>query len=261
MPVVSLLFHDVYLRDPRESGFVSAAADRYKLSIEEFDAQLAGLAQVGDADFLITVDDGGLSYYTVIADRLEALGRRGHCFVSTAYIGQRGFLDAAQLRALHARRHVIGSHSATHPSRFSTLSYAQMLAEWQSSRRALEDLLGDEVTVASVPGGYYSRKVAEAAAEAGIETLFNSEPTTSTYSVCGASLQGSPREPEGFAPQAQVLGRYTIRHGDRPDAARLFVSPSPWTRMGAWASWNAKGLVKPLLGSSYRRVADWVLAR
>ena len=153
MPLVSLLFHDVYRRDPRESGFVSAAADRYKLSIEEFDAQLAGLALVDDrADFLITVDDGGLSYYTVIADRLEALGRRGHCFVSTGYIGRRGFLDAAQLRALHARRHVIGSHSATHPSRFSALGYQQMCDEWRRSRQALEDLLGDEVPTVPTAG-------------------------------------------------------------------------------------------------------------
>jgi hypothetical protein len=35
---------------------------------------------------------------------------------------------------------------------------------------------------------------------------------------------------------------------------------SPWTRGGAWASWNAKAAVKPLLGPSYARVADWLLA-
>ena len=31
MRTVSLLFHDVYAADPRESGFASDAADRYKL--------------------------------------------------------------------------------------------------------------------------------------------------------------------------------------------------------------------------------------
>ena len=119
MRAISLLFHDVYATDPRESGFASDAADRYKLSARaQFDAQL-------DADlprrarrhppFLITVDDGGVSYYTMMADRLEARGWRGHCFVSTDQIGTRGFLDAAQIRELDARGHVIGSHSASHP--------------------------------------------------------------------------------------------------------------------------------------------------
>src|SRR5204863_2528974 len=100
MRAVSLLFHDVYVRDTCESGFWSSAADRYKLSLADFEAQLAGLAGVrADAPvlasdpwldgerkarpFLITVDDGGVSYYTIVADRLEALGWRGHCFIST----------------------------------------------------------------------------------------------------------------------------------------------------------------------------------
>ena len=244
MPVVSLLFHDVYLRETCESGFLSAAADRYKLSVEEFDAQLAGLAEAPHPhDFLMTVDDGGVSYYTVIADRLEALGRRGHCFVSTAFIGQPGFLDAAQLRALHARGHVIGSHSVTHPARFSALSPDDMRREWSESRKMLEDHLGDGVNVASVPGGYYSRRVAETAHDAGIRTLFTSEPTTADRREGGC----------------RIIGRFTIRHGDRPDAARRLVLPPPWSRCAAWASWNTKALVKPVLGSSYRHIADWWL--
>ena len=40
MHAVSLLFHDVYVADPRESGFASHAADRYKLTVRQFEAQL-----------------------------------------------------------------------------------------------------------------------------------------------------------------------------------------------------------------------------
>src|SRR6267142_2488563 len=124
MNVVSLLFHDVYASDPAESGFRSPAADRYKLLIPDFEAQLDGLIRIPDPGSrfpaLITFDDGGESYYTAAADRLEACGRRGHCFVTTDFIGQRGFLTAAQIRELDARGHLIGSHSASHPARFST---------------------------------------------------------------------------------------------------------------------------------------------
>ena len=264
MRMVSLLFHDVYAADPRESGFASDAADRYKLSASAFEAQLQGLAsvradapllagepgslessesQAGHSPFLITVDDGGVSYYTMLADRLEALGWRGHCFISTDAIGSRGFLDAAQIRELDARGHVIGSHSASHPSRFSACSVDRMREEWTRSRQVLEDLLGHAVVVASVPGGYYSRTVAHSARDAGLRILFTSEPITSIHDEQGCTS----------------VGRFVIRRGDAADTARRLVLPSPWTRWNAWARWNAKGAIKPILGPAYMRVADVVL--
>jgi hypothetical protein len=57
-----------------------------------------------------------------------------------------------------------------------------------------------------------------------------------------------------------VTGRFTVRCGAPADRARKFVMPAPWTRANAWAGWNAKGLFKPILGSSYSRIADWVHA-
>jgi peptidoglycan/xylan/chitin deacetylase (PgdA/CDA1 family) len=271
MKLVSLLFHDVYERSPRESGFASDAADRYKLSIADFDAQLAGLASACGAaplcdrgasppspfvrgasplglakrHWLLTFDDGGISYYTHIADRLEALGWRGHCFMTTDYIGRGGFLDVAQLRELDARGHVIGSHSGSHPTRFSILAEDDMRREWTRSRKRLEDILGHAVTVASVPGGYFSKAVAHAADAAGLRTLFTSEPTTTAYAEADCT----------------VCGRFVIRRGHRNDIARRFVRPAPWTRCSAWAGWNAKALVKPVLGTSYMRIADWLLRR
>ena len=90
MRLVTLLFHDVYETDPSESGFAGAAADRYKLTRAAFEAQLSGLHRARSdrpvlatelpppgavtAPFALTADDGGVSYYTIMADRLEALG-------------------------------------------------------------------------------------------------------------------------------------------------------------------------------------------
>jgi peptidoglycan/xylan/chitin deacetylase (PgdA/CDA1 family) len=248
---VSLLFHDVFVRHPGESGFSSPAADRYKLSLPEFDAQIAGLAEyeksggntAGPAR--ITVDDGGVSYYTAVADRLEAHGWRGYCFVSTAFIGASGFLSIDQVRELDARGHIIGSHSASHPGRFSKLSEEEMHREWVQSRRVLEDLLGHPVTVASVPGGYFSRAVATTAAAAGLQLLFTSEPVHATHCVSGCT----------------IAGRFAVRHGAPRDFCQKLLRQAPWTRYGEWARWNAKGLVKPLLGSTYPHVANWIHSR
>lgn len=240
MQPVSLLFHDVFVSDPHESGFNSPAADRYKLSIDEFDRQM-GESNVLDAARL-TFDDGGVSFYTIVADKLEARGMHAYCFVTTDYIGRAGFLDAARIRELDRRGHVIGTHSASHPTRFSALSHDEMLREWIDSRNCLEGLLGHAVTTGSVPGGYFSKEVGRAAAEAGLFLLFNSEPVRSARAIGGCT----------------IAGRYVVRAGAPPDLARRLASGALWTRSREWVAWNAKSVVKPLLGSSYPRVADWI---
>jgi peptidoglycan/xylan/chitin deacetylase (PgdA/CDA1 family) len=301
MRTISLLFHDVYVADPRESGFATSGADRYKLPVKDFDAQLAGLAGVrtdapqlivdmtgepqvwgepcqarpadltrsappsfvngrvdasvpraddGNQDdvgipYLFTVDDGGMSYYTLVADRLEERGWRGHCFVSTDAIGTRGFLGAGQIRELDRRGHVIGSHSASHPARFSSCAPSHMIEEWTRSRKVLEDLLGHEVRTASLPGGYYSPAAARSARDAGLHVIFTSEPTTAAHDEAGIL----------------VVGRYTVRRQHATDRAGRLAAPSPWTRYREWAGWQAKGLVKPVLGPLYSPTADWILSR
>ena len=262
MQLVSLLFHDVYRRAPGESGFCSPGADRYKLSDSELSSQLRGVAaaradrpvlatelpaitSTTEFPFLITVDDGGVSYHRILADRLEERGWRGHAFVSTDFIGQPGFLTAGEIRDLDARGHVIGSHSASHPPRFSRCRRQDMFDEWTRSRKVLEDLLGHAADVASLPGGYFSSTVAETVAEAGIKVLFTSEPITRTHRQGGCT----------------IVGRFAIRAAADADFSRRLVEPARWTRSEEWASWQMKGLLKPVLGSFYSRLADRFVSR
>jgi peptidoglycan/xylan/chitin deacetylase (PgdA/CDA1 family) len=258
--LLSLLYHDIYASHPAESGFSGAAAERYKISLSDFDQQLAGLERVlrhapvrvgelrgaaaGEMPVALTVDDGGLSYFSVIADRLEARGWRGHCFVTTDRIGHTGFLHKHHLRELQARGHVIGSHSVSHPGRFAACTPQEMLREWDESRRVLEDILGGDVPTASVPGGYFSARVARAAAQAGLKALFTSEPETRIREISGC----------------MVLGRFAIRHGDAVDYPARLVTRAPTALYGAWLGWNAKKGLKALLGPGYPGFAGWLAA-
>ena len=244
---VTLLFHDVFVKDPGESGFRSPAADRYKLSLPQFEQHLAALKRLPATalPFSLTFDDGGESFYTRIAERLERNGWRARCFVPTDFINQPGFLTRRQIRDLDARGHEIGAHSASHPSRMNTCGPDVLRAEWRQSVDVLQDLLGRPVQTASVPGGYYSTAVAEAAADAGIRTLFTSEPVI------------NPRLDGGCA----IHGRFAIRSHDAPLLSARLAGRAPWARWQAWTDWNAKSIFKLLLGSSYMRVADWVMAR
>ena len=207
MPI-TLLYHDVTpLQAEDSSGFAGPEAARYKLTPEEFARHLEALADkvarpplatttpnelrraARDA-WLLTFDDGGTSAITEIAGQLERRGWRGWFFISTDFIGTPSFCTRSQLRELHERGHVIGSHSCSHPERMSRCSPRQILDEWQRSRAVLSEIIGKPITTASVPGGFYSTKVARAAAMAGIEVLFNSEPTTRLSDVDGCLVVG-----------------------------------------------------------------------
>src|SRR5215468_8247518 len=194
--VISLMYHDVVDHATHQmSGFGGADAALYKLEPDQFERHLAAISMaVSDGPILatdlmsneaapgkpwmITFDDGGASSYAPIADRLEMIGWRAHFFITTDYIGAPAFMSREQIRDLHRRGHIIGSHSRSHPLRFAARPHAEMMREWSESVSALSELLGARVRIASVPGGQYSRRVAEAAADTRIEILFTSEPTT-----------------------------------------------------------------------------------
>lgn len=246
MKPLAIMYHDV-IEDGNysASGFPGEGADIYKLERGEFARHLEAIRAAGVKDVLLTFDDGGSSAHSPIAGMLEELGWRGHFFVTTDWIGRPGFLTADQIRELDGRGHAIGSHSSSHPTRMSHLSPPQMLNEWKASTERLAAIVGHPVKVASVPGGYYSRRVAEAAAEAGVETLFTSEPTARVQIVNGC----------------RVLGRYVVQRGMGPEWSAGFAAGALRPRLRQAALWKAKRIAKALGGSLYLRVRETVLNR
>jgi peptidoglycan/xylan/chitin deacetylase (PgdA/CDA1 family) len=250
--IISLLYHDVVAPGQfASSGFPDADAAIYKLELPAFELHLKTIEQSRPANvalldcaareispraLLFTFDDGGASALS-IAELLENRGWRGHFFVTTDYINRRGFLGEDQIRELHARGHVVGSHSCSHPARMSHCSREQIEREWKESSRVLSNVLGAKIKtrVASVPGGYYSRRVAEAAAAAGIEVLFNSEPTSAVERVNGCS----------------VVGRYSIQRGTSAETAARIASGERTPRLRQYLFWNSKKIAKSLGGSYY----------
>jgi len=257
---IALLYHDVvpagqfYL-----SGFEGADADIYKLSCDEFRNHLNAIGRAagqkpgsaldpapsGDRQLLLTFDDGGASAVLYIAEMLEEFGWKGHFFVTTDRIGTPGFLNQTEILALHRRSHVIGSHSCSHPPRMSRCTPAQLNEEWAVSTRKLAQILGAPVTTASVPGGYYSRQVAAAAARTGIRVLFTSEPVTSSHVVEGCT----------------VFGRFGIQQGVSTQWVASVVSGHALPRFQRYVFWNGKKLLKTVGGESWLRIRRKLLAR
>lgn len=245
----TLMYHDVIAAGESDaSGFPGGAAAHYKLDERAFASHLAALAASGlqfdavstpvaDATCLLSFDDGGASA-VAIGEALDHHAMRGHFFITTSHIGQRGFVTSQDLRTLHAGGHVVGSHSHTHPAEISRLTAGALDAEWRISVDCLNQHLGAPITVASVPGGFYAMHVAQAAAAVGIRYLFTSEPTVRMHTVDGCL----------------VLGRYALWHDTSPARAVALALGTHAARQRQWLAWNTKKPLKRWARPVYQRL-------
>jgi peptidoglycan/xylan/chitin deacetylase (PgdA/CDA1 family) len=261
MPTVSILYHDVVRSGAFDSsGFLLSGADRYKLESDEFERHLQAIEdEIGSRPtlltegpvesqnqrWLITFDDGGVSGYTVIADMLERYDWRGHFFVTTDFIDTSRFLSRGQIRELRERGHLVGSHSSSHPAQISRCNQPQLKKEWTDSVKKLEDILGEPVRLASVPGGFYSRQVADEAFAAGVRILFTSEPTMRPMKVNDLF----------------ILGRYTIKRGTSSREAAGLASGNRQLRFEQLLRWRAMSVIKAIGGKRYAKVRNMLLSR
>src|SRR3989442_9745468 len=159
MQALAIMYHDVVENgDFASSGFPGEGAHVYKLRREDFELHLESIRAAtgqdrvspitrrrelaGPAAVFLTFDDGGVSFFSPIAEMLERFGWRGHFFITTDRIGDRGFLNETQLRELHRRGHVIGSHSCSHPTRMAALTPAELDREWRQSGARPAGILG-----------------------------------------------------------------------------------------------------------------------
>ncbi len=267
MPI-ALIYHDVVPAGQFDvSGFSGPGAAHYKFSKGEFRSHLEALqravGQNGQAGFaaesdscrqpanrqssplpcLLTFDDGGNSSILTIAGMLEERGWTGNFFVSTDFIDTPAFVSRQQISELRERGHVVGSHSCSHPVRMSGCCWEQLVDEWRRSCQILSAVIDEPITVASVPGGFYSRRVAQAAALAGIRTLFTSEPTRRSHVVDGC----------------EVLGRYSI---DRSVSIRQMTDIATGKllpRLKQALMWQAKKIAKTIAGPLYAAVRERLL--
>ena len=257
--VIALGYHDVIDTSEDESGFTGPGPARYKLDwtafgrhLEQIDSAMNRpptrapelVAGVPPGSWLLTFDDGGASSVRV-AEMLAERGWPAHFFITTDRIGEPGFVSTADLHRLRELGHEVGSHSCSHPERMSRATRRELDHEWRDSLAVLSEVLGEPVTTASVPGGYFSAEVARAAADAGVEVLFTSEPDTTPRRVA----------------TCLVVGRMWVTASTTPERAAALASGRRPVVARAWASWNAKKLLKIAGGPAYLRLRRMVLSR
>lgn len=236
---IALMYHDLYLHSPSESGFQNDSAFQYKIQVNEFEKQVKVIVEYcrehPETEVEFTFDDGGVSFLTLVAPVLEKYGLRGTFFISTAYLNTPLFLTTEQVAELARRGHHIGSHSHTHPV-LTELGKGRIAGEWYKSVEILKDYASGEV-IASIPNGNGNRTVMQKAAEAGIRKLYTSVPTTRITN------QGD----------MQILGRYVVYQGMTVEDV-LGILDNKKKRQKLYVRWKLLSVLKGCLGRQYARI-------
>ena len=181
----------------------------------------------------MTFDDGGRSA-PEIAGALQALGWRGHFFVTTGMIGRPGFVGADEIRELRDRGHLVGSHSHSHPTLMGKLEPDEIEDEWRRSMEVLGGILGEAPSHASVPGGFLA---------AGYRACRARRVSRADDLRAGRRVETVGR--------MRVIGRFPIRATTSPGAVAAIARGSRIARARISVPWAVKRQIKAISPTAF----------
>lgn len=247
---IVLMFHDVYEKTVMESGFQTEAANRYKISKDKFLKQIQAIKEycvsrnVLKDDIVFTFDDGGSSFYSIIAPILKEFGFKGYFFISTANINTKGFLTSEQVVSLQNAGHIIGAHTHTHPGMLNRLTLNELEEEWTVSIEILSELLKTKIVNVSIPGGSFSKEMGNILANKEVEYIFTSKPTNKI---------------ECLRDNCKIIGRYTILNDTEVSQIINLFCKISLERLKQKIKWDFLSVFKYLLGDNYLNIRKYLL--
>jgi peptidoglycan/xylan/chitin deacetylase (PgdA/CDA1 family) len=185
--IVYLMYHELELPG-RPLCQTAAGYVRYILAATDFRAQMqslkdAGLRGVSVCEALtfpsrpsvtVTFDDGCETDLLVAAPILKEFGFGATFYVTSGWVGGRGYLSSEQVRELGGMGFEIGCHSMTH-AYLPDLDDVRLHEEIAGAKAQLEKTLGRSVEHFSCPGGRYDQRVKQVAREAGYRSVTTSQ--------------------------------------------------------------------------------------
>jgi peptidoglycan/xylan/chitin deacetylase (PgdA/CDA1 family) len=250
MSQICLMYHDVYESSVAESGFQTRGAEKYKISLQKFTRQIRSiyeyceLKNIQKNKIILTFDDGGSSCYSLIAPVLNRYDFKGYFFITTSLIGQKGFLSSEEIKFLHTEGHFIGTHSHTHPGMLKNLPFHKLEEEWSCSVKILESIVQSNIIHASIPGGSYSKDMADILIANGIKYIFTSIPTNKIRHLNN---------------NCEVIGRFAILNTTTLAEVMDLFNPISFTRFKQIMKWNLLDLIKSVFGKNYLKIRKRLL--
>lgn len=107
-------------------------------------------------------------YFQVMDSMIEEMN------IDKANTSSKLFVDAAAIKILHQKEHIIGLHSHTHPTRLEDLSELEQLKEYHLNKKKLREIVEHEITVMSHPCNSYNEVTLKLLKNMGISVGFRS---------------------------------------------------------------------------------------
>ena len=174
----------------------------------------------------------------------EILARKGisaFFFISTAKIGEPGYLSADDIRYLEEAGMVVGSHSHDH-IRLNSLPLSETRRQLSLSMLHLTEVLTHPVHCIAFPGGAYTGAVVDAAVEVGFKYCLTTEWGVNDFTRSGNFLAVKRNNILSGMSDDEFLQTITLRNR--------------YKRMAVYSAKQAMRAVFP--NSIYNRVRDWV---
>jgi peptidoglycan/xylan/chitin deacetylase (PgdA/CDA1 family) len=124
---------------------------------------------------VLTFDDGCETDYSTALPCLQEFGYTATFFLSTANIGNSGYMTWEQAREMNQAGMHFGSHAHEHIP-LTPLSDDETREQLHTSKVMIEDQLGTPVTSMSAPFGFLNSRVVSIAREIGYESICSSTP-------------------------------------------------------------------------------------
>jgi peptidoglycan/xylan/chitin deacetylase (PgdA/CDA1 family) len=184
--IVFLIYHELEIPGrslcQAEPGYL-----RYVLSASDFISQMRLLKDRGWRGFsvsealrfppqpgvTITFDDGCETDLITAAAVLKETGFGATFYITSGFLGRKGYLSRAQLQQLCALGFEIGCHSMTH-AYLTDLDQSSLQREIVEAKTRLEQIIAGAVEHFSCPGGRYDQRVTSVAEMAGYKSLATS---------------------------------------------------------------------------------------
>ncbi len=161
------------------------------LTVDEFLSFITIDVQLQRNLICITFDDGYSSNYENCLPVLIKNGLKATFYITTGWIDSEVGFSTQQIEDLAKKNMQIGSHTVNHVF-LPNVSEQEAYAELTDSKKRLEEIINDEVTSLSLPGGRNKKKIIEIAQEIGYKSICTSEYTMNTFESDSFSLGRIP---------------------------------------------------------------------
>ncbi len=143
----------------------------HTITMDDLYNYLENGSELPDKPVLITFDDGYVDNYREALPILKSHNMKATLFMIGDSIGQKRFVNEAQLKEMEASGFAIEAHTYTHRN-LTKLTPEEVREELIASRDVLEKLLGKKVRYLAYPGGFNNDQIVTIAQEEGYRLAF-----------------------------------------------------------------------------------------